>query len=74
MGKYESSWKHLQKDGRDTFRLSFEEIKEIPGFETDHIFLDVQERNCQVRSSGRQDIPEGKTDHILQVEKREVTT
>ncbi|MDR0822831.1 MAG: hypothetical protein LBN20_03505 [Endomicrobium sp.] len=39
MSKYEPLWKHLQMDGRDTFRLTFEEIKDILGFEIDHSFL-----------------------------------
>ncbi|MDR0573404.1 MAG: hypothetical protein LBG96_05145 [Tannerella sp.] len=39
MSKYESLWQHLQNDGRDTFQLTFEEIKAIIGFDIDHSFL-----------------------------------
>ncbi|MDR1651701.1 MAG: hypothetical protein LBR87_07920 [Synergistaceae bacterium] len=39
MSKYEPLWKYLQNDGRDTFKLTFEEIKGILGFDTDHSFL-----------------------------------
>jgi len=39
MSKYESLWKSIQKDGRDQFKLSFDEIKNILGFEIDHSFL-----------------------------------
>jgi 23S rRNA G2445 N2-methylase RlmL len=39
MSKYESLWQHLQNDGRDTFQLTFEEIKVIIGFDIDHSFL-----------------------------------
>jgi 23S rRNA G2445 N2-methylase RlmL len=42
MSKYESLWQHLQNDGRDTFQLTFEEIKAIIGFDIDHSFL-----NCK---------------------------
>jgi hypothetical protein len=39
LSKYEPLWKHLQADGRDAFRLTFEEVREILGFEIDHSFL-----------------------------------
>jgi hypothetical protein len=39
MSKYEPLWQHLQNDGRDTFQLTFEEIKAIIGFDIDHSFL-----------------------------------
>jgi hypothetical protein len=39
MSKYEPLWQHLQTNGRDTFRLTFEEIKAITGFDIDHSFL-----------------------------------
>jgi 23S rRNA G2445 N2-methylase RlmL len=39
MSKYESLWKHLKNDERDTFQLTFEEIKAIIGFDIDHSFL-----------------------------------
>ncbi|MDR0505498.1 MAG: hypothetical protein LBH32_01595 [Dysgonamonadaceae bacterium] len=39
INKYESLWQHLQNDGRETFRLTFEEIKAITGFDIDHSFL-----------------------------------
>ncbi|MDR1198485.1 MAG: hypothetical protein LBK94_05670 [Prevotellaceae bacterium] len=39
MSKYESLWQHLQNDGRNTFQLTFEEIKAIIGFDIDHSFL-----------------------------------
>jgi hypothetical protein len=42
MSKYEPLWKHLKKDGRDTFKMSFEEIKEVLGFEMDHSFLNAK--------------------------------
>jgi hypothetical protein len=39
MSKYESLWQYLQNDGSPTVRLSFEEIKNIAGFDIDHSFL-----------------------------------
>ncbi len=39
MSKYETLWKHIQKNGKDRDKLSFQEIKDILGFEIDHSFL-----------------------------------
>jgi hypothetical protein len=39
MSKYDPLWQYLQVDGRDTARLTFEEIKSILGFDIDHSFL-----------------------------------
>jgi hypothetical protein len=39
MSKYEPLWQHIQNDGRDTFQLTFEEIKAIIDFGIDHSFL-----------------------------------
>ena len=39
MSKYDSLWKYVQEDGKPSFRLSFDEIKEIAGIEIDHSFL-----------------------------------
>lgn len=39
MSKYNPLWEHLKEDGRSQFRLSFDEIKEVLGFEIDHSFL-----------------------------------
>jgi hypothetical protein len=39
MSKYDPLWKHLQTDGSQTFRLTFEEIEAILGFPIDHSFL-----------------------------------
>jgi hypothetical protein len=39
MSKYDPLWKYLQTDGRDTFRLTYDEIKDVLGFSIDHSFL-----------------------------------
>ena len=39
MSKYESLWNYLKTNNLDTYKLSFEEIKSILGFEIDHSFL-----------------------------------
>jgi hypothetical protein len=39
MSKYDPLWEHLQTDGSQTLRLTFEEIKAILGFPIDHSFL-----------------------------------
>jgi len=39
MSKYNPLWEHLQANGNKEFRLTFDEIKNILGFEIDHSFL-----------------------------------
>ena len=39
MSKYEKLWTYIQKTNKDTYCLSFLEIKDILGFSLDHSFL-----------------------------------
>ena len=39
MSKYDPLWKYIKKRKEDSFKLSFEEIHDILGFEIDHSFL-----------------------------------
>lgn len=39
MNKYNSLWQYVQKNGSSSFKLSFEEIKNIAGIPIDHSFL-----------------------------------
>lgn len=39
MSKYEPLWKYIKENNKDTYKLSYKEIKEILGFEIDHSFL-----------------------------------
>ena len=39
MGKYEPLWKYLKDNNKENYKLSYEEIKNIIGFEIDHSFL-----------------------------------
>ncbi len=39
MSKYEPLWKYLKKNSKDNYKLSYEEIKNILGFDIDHSFL-----------------------------------
>ena len=39
MSKYEPLWKYLKDDNKENYKLSYEEIKNIIGFEIDHSFL-----------------------------------
>ena len=39
MSKYEPLWNYLKENNKDNYKLSFEEIKNILGFEIDHSFL-----------------------------------
>ncbi|MGM9877363.1 MAG: hypothetical protein ACI33S_01820 [Bacilli bacterium] len=39
MSKYEPLWKYLKDNNKDNYKLSFDEIKSILGFDIDHSFL-----------------------------------
>lgn len=39
MSKYDPLWEYIQRDGRPSFQLSFEEIQAITGIPIDHSFL-----------------------------------
>ena len=39
MSKYEPLWNYLKKNNKDNYKLSYEEIKSILGFDIDHSFL-----------------------------------
>lgn len=42
MSKYEPLWNWLRKNGKDEYKLSYEEMREIMGFELDHSFLNYK--------------------------------
>ncbi|HBG0817865.1 hypothetical protein NFZ15_016570 [Clostridioides difficile] len=39
MSKYSSLWEYIKKNNSQSFKLTFEEIKDIAGIEIDHSFL-----------------------------------
>jgi transposase len=39
MSKYEPLWKYLKNSNKNNYKLSYEEIKEILGFDINHSFL-----------------------------------
>lgn len=39
MSKYELLWKYLKDNNKSSYKLSYEEIKNILGFDIDHSFL-----------------------------------
>ncbi len=39
MSKYNALWEYVQKNGSQSFELTFEEIKNIAGVPIDHSFL-----------------------------------
>jgi len=39
MSKYEPLWKYLKVNNKESYKLSYEEIKSILGFDIDHAFL-----------------------------------
>ncbi len=39
MSKYESLWKYIKENKKESYKLSYEEVKNILGFNIDHSFL-----------------------------------
>ena len=39
MSKYEPLWNYIKENKKDSYKLTYEEIKTILGFEIDHSFL-----------------------------------
>lgn len=39
MSKYEPLWKYIKDNKKENYKLTYEEIKNILGFEIDHSFL-----------------------------------
>lgn len=39
MSKYELLWEYLKENNKNNYKLSYEEIKNILGFDIDHSFL-----------------------------------
>lgn len=42
MSKYKLLWKYLKENKKDNYQLSYQEIKEILGFDIDHSFLNAK--------------------------------
>lgn len=42
MSKYEPLWNYIDGNGNDEIKLTFEEMKNILGFEVDHSFLNYK--------------------------------
>ena len=39
MSKYESLWRYIKENNKEEYKLSFDEVKRITGFDLDHAFL-----------------------------------
>ena len=42
MSKYEPLWKYIKSNNKDEYKLSYEEVKSILGFDIDHSFLNYK--------------------------------
>lgn len=47
MSKYNALWKYIEKNDRLSFKLSFDEIKNIAGIAIDHSFLNYKKELLQ---------------------------
>ncbi len=39
MSKYDALWEYISQSGKDSFKLTYDEIEEIAGIPIDHSFL-----------------------------------
>ncbi|MDO4515161.1 MAG: hypothetical protein Q4B72_14155 [Lachnospiraceae bacterium] len=39
MSKYDALWKYVSESGKDSFKLTYDEIEKIAGLPIDHSFL-----------------------------------
>lgn len=42
MSKYDALWDYVQKNGKESLRLTFDEIQQIAGIPIDHSFLEYK--------------------------------
>ena len=47
MSKYNPLWEYVQKNGKKSFKLTFDEIKDVIGIEIDHSFLNYKKELFQ---------------------------
>lgn len=47
MSKYNALWKYIEEKGEQSFKLSFDEIKNIAGIALDHSFLNYKKELLQ---------------------------
>jgi hypothetical protein len=47
MSKYNTLWEHVQKNGGQSLKLPFDEIRRIAGIEIDHSFLNYKKELLQ---------------------------
>lgn len=45
MSKYEPLWKYLKENNKDNYILTYEEIRNILGFDIDHSFLSYKKES-----------------------------
>lgn len=57
MSKYDSLWKHIQRSGKDSLDLTFDEIAAIAGLAHRPFVLELQERAPRLWLRGRKDLP-----------------
>lgn len=45
MSKYDPLWKYLKENNKNNYRLTYEEIRNILGFDIDHSFLSYKKES-----------------------------
>lgn len=47
MSKYDALWKYVSETGKDSFKLSYEDIENVAGVSIDHSFLTYKKELTQ---------------------------
>ncbi len=71
MSKYGQLWKHLHFDGRDTFKMTYDEIKAVLGFDIDITCLTPGEKyQLEIYPIGNENKPDYMGEIWLAVDER----
>ena len=64
MSKYNSLWEYVQNNGKQSFKLTFEEIQNIAGIAIDHSFLKYKKELIDYGYEVEKNIYEGADGHF----------
>lgn len=67
MSKYNPLWEYIKDNGNDDYKLSFDEIRNVLGFEIDHSFLTYKK---ELKNYGYEVAKISMKDRIVMIEKK----
>lgn len=60
MSKYNALWEYVKNSGKQSLKLTFDEIQNIAGVPIDHSFLNFKKELTNYRLPGRENLDERK--------------